>query len=64
MEKIVQIFESAEQAARADDVYYASLRPEERIAILLQLCSTQWGDPDGAAARLARVSRVVDFPRR
>ncbi len=66
MEKVVRIFDDFEDAARADAAYYASLTPNERIAILLQLCRTQWGEPDGASARLPEcvaslISHGVEF---
>lgn len=64
MDKVVRIFDRFEDAERADAAYYASLTPHERISILLQLCRTQWGDPDGESARMVHEVRIVDFPHR
>ena len=63
MEKIVRVFASFAEAERADDAYFASLTPAQRIDHLLQICGTAWGDADGPAARLERVCRVIDRTR-
>ena len=37
MERGAQVFRSFDEAERADDDYYASLTPEERLDILLAM---------------------------
>lgn len=56
MEKVVQKFTSFEEADRADEEYYASLTPEERIDIMLELMRRAQG---GTFRRLERVCRIL-----
>jgi hypothetical protein len=61
VEKVVQVFDGAEEADCADAAYYASLTPKERLDILLELIARHRESMGEAAARLERVCRVVDL---
>ena len=61
MERIVKVHDSFAAAERADDEYYASLSPEERVDILLDLIAQYRESLGEAASRLERVCRVVDL---
>ena len=61
MEKVVRKFRTFEDAERADREYYASLTPDERMAILLELVQREHGD---ASKGLERVYRVVELGER
>ncbi len=56
MEKVVQKFSSHVEAEEADRKYYASLTPEQRLNILLELVRRGQGDPP---PRLERVCRII-----
>ena len=62
MEKVVRKFASFEEADEADALFEASLSPEERLRILIELRDRR--HPDAAKQGLARVSRVVKLERR
>jgi hypothetical protein len=57
VEKVVRKFESFEEADEADARFDASLSPEERLRILIELRDRR--HPDAAEQGLARVCRVV-----
>ncbi|HRI42997.1 MAG TPA: hypothetical protein PLL78_09470 [Fimbriimonadaceae bacterium] len=57
-ESMVRIFDSFEQADRADREEYAAMTPEQRLDILLQLVLEYYGPPP----RLQRVLTVAQFP--
>jgi hypothetical protein len=59
MSKAVRVFSSHDQADRADEAYYASLTPKERVDILLDLVAAQQESTGEAAKGLERVCRVV-----
>jgi hypothetical protein len=59
VEKIVRVFRSLEEADEADLRVYASLSPEERLKILIELRDRR--HPDAAEQGLARVCRVVEL---
>lgn len=56
IEKVVQKFGSFEEADAADDAFYLSLKPQERLNILLELVRRANG---GSFGRLERVCRIV-----
>ena len=58
MEKVAQIYHSFEEAEEADDEYYASLTPQQRMEILFQLID-EWYGSHAATQRLKRVCRVT-----
>jgi hypothetical protein len=59
MERRVQVFRSFEEAERAENAYYASLSPQQRVDLLLDLLEA-WRESCGHADQgLARVHRVV-----
>lgn len=55
------IFDSLEQAEQADDEYYASLTPTQRVEILLELVAQYRESLGEAAERFERVYRVVEL---
>ena len=61
IEKIVQKFQSAVEADRADRAYYRSLTPQRRLDIMLEIIYNHHtgGNPDATLPRLSRVCRVV-----
>ena len=61
MERRVQVFRSFEEAERADEEFYASLTPQQRVDLLLELVAA-WRESRGDAAEgIANVHRVVDL---
>jgi len=61
VKKTLRVFESFEAADRADAERDASLTPEERIRIVLELHARR--HPDAASQGFARVCRVVELER-
>jgi hypothetical protein len=59
---VVQNFSSHQDAEAANDAYYRSLTPQQRLNILLDLIASQ-RSPDESANRLARVCRIVKRTR-
>lgn len=65
MEKVVRKFATFEEADDADRQFYASLTPEERTRIFLELLELRTLFPkDGAAERLERTARVLQLELR
>ena len=57
----VRVFDSHE-AADADDVsYYSSLKPQQRIDLVLELSAGPEEDEDASRERHSRVHRVVEL---
>ncbi len=63
MERVVAVFDSFEDADRADVEYYATLRPEERLDILLDLIARHRESLGEAAQGFERVHRVTELAR-
>ena len=61
MEKVLQVFHSFEDAERADEEYYASLAPQERVDILLALIAQYRESLGDAAEGFERVCRVTEL---
>ena len=61
MEKVLRVFDSFDDADRADDEYYASLTPQERVDILLDLIAAYRESLGEAGQRFERVYRVVEL---
>lgn len=61
MEKVVKVFSSFEEADRADDEYYASLTPQERVDILLDMIAAYRESLGETGQRLERIYRVVEL---
>jgi len=55
------MFNSFAEAERADDEYYASLTPEERLDILLEMIARHQDSENETAKRFERVSRIVEL---
>jgi hypothetical protein len=65
MEKVVRKYASFEEADEADREYYASLTPEERAQLFLELLELRTLSPTyGASERLERVARVTQLELR
>jgi hypothetical protein len=62
MERVVHKFATFEEAEAADQAYYRSLTPAERLAIMLDLIYPEGGD--AASARFERVCRIVKLGER
>jgi len=62
-QKELQIFRNFEDADRADDEYYASITPEQRLEILLSLVLAHRESQGEASTRLERVYRVTELSR-
>lgn len=60
MERVAQIFRSFKDADRADEDYYASLSPQERLDIQLALIERYRSSLGQAAKRFERVHRVIE----
>ena len=63
MERVAQVFRSFEEAERADDEYYASLTPEQRLDVLLEMIERYRSSLGEAAERFERVHRIVELSR-
>jgi hypothetical protein len=57
VEKVIRKFASFEEADKADALFDASLTPEARLRILIELRDRR--HPDAAEQGVARVCRVV-----
>jgi len=63
MERGARVFRSFDEAELADDDYYASLTPEERLDILLAMIERYRSSLGETAERFERVHRVVELSR-
>jgi hypothetical protein len=61
MEKVLKVFNSFEEADQADDEYYASLTPQQRVDILLDMIAAYRESLGETGQRLERVYRVVEL---
>jgi hypothetical protein len=60
MERVIQVFDSFEEAEEANDRYYASLTPQERLNLVLELVA-QHREALGVGHEIEPVCRVVDL---
>lgn len=63
MEKVLRVFSNFEEADRADDEYYASLSPQERVDLLLDMIAAYRESLGETGQRLERVYRVVELSK-
>ena len=63
MERVIRRFKTFEDAERADEEYYASLTPAERVDILLGLIEQYEHSRGTASQRFERVYRVTQLTR-
>lgn len=61
MQRVLQRFRSFDEADAADDAYYASLTPQERVDLLLDLVAAYRESLGEAAQRFERVCRVTQL---
>jgi hypothetical protein len=59
IEKVVQVFGSFAEHEAATRRYYASLAPQKRLDILLEMVFGEDAECDESAQRLERVYRIV-----
>jgi hypothetical protein len=59
MEREIRVFRTFADADQAEDAYHASLSPQERVDLLLDLIARYQESLGEAASRLERVGRVV-----
>jgi hypothetical protein len=59
----VHVFHGFDEAERAEDEYYASLTPAERLEILLDLIAANRESVGEATTRLERVYRVTQLSK-
>ncbi|HEX7185149.1 MAG TPA: hypothetical protein VF756_25205 [Thermoanaerobaculia bacterium] len=64
MERIVQVFDRHADAEAADRAFYASLSPQERLNMLLDLMERHRGGIGEAAERFERVYRLTSLSGR
>jgi hypothetical protein len=64
LERIAQVFKSFDDAESADEEYYASLEPSERVDILLELIEFHQDSLGEVAQRFERVCRVTQLLQR
>ena len=63
MRDVLRVFSSFREAEEADRALYASLSPQERLDMLLDLVARQRASMGEDAQRLERVYRVVELSR-
>lgn len=63
MERVLRVFSSMADAERADEEYYASLTPTERVDVLLDLVEQHRRSLGAAAERFERVCLVTQLSR-
>ncbi len=62
MEKVIKKFSSFEKAQEADDNYYNSLTPNQRVDLVLEMQARyREGIEDEAAAGFSRVYRIAEL---
>ena len=61
MERVLKVFNSFEEADQADDEYYASLTPQQRVDILLDMVAAYRESLGETGERFERVYRVVEL---
>lgn len=61
MKRDLQVFDSHADAERADTLYYASLTPQERVDLLLDLIAAHREAMGEASERFERVCRVTEL---
>ena len=61
MEPIIRVFDSHDEADQADRDFYASLSPQERVELLLELVARYRESFGEAGERFERVYRVIEL---
>lgn len=64
VERTLQVYESFEEADQADRRYYASLTPQQRLDLVLDLVQRHNQGHGETSDRLERVYRVDELSRR
>lgn len=63
MKRTIKVFGSFREADEAESDYYASLTPEQRVELLLELVARYRESLGESAERLERVHRVTELSR-
>jgi hypothetical protein len=61
MERVLRTFDKFGDAEKADDEFYASLTPQERLDILLEIVNQELEISGEAAKGLERIYRVIEL---
>ena len=61
LDKTVRVFNSFDEADQADIEYYASLTPQQRLDIMLDLVAAYRKSLGEAGERFERVCRVIEL---
>ena len=61
MDRLIGVFDNADEADQADRDFYASLSPQERVDILLELVARYRESFGEAGERFERVYRVIEL---
>jgi hypothetical protein len=64
MDRELRAFSSFAEADSASRAQYGAMSPDERLALVLELCRRHREEQGETAERLARVYRVVELARR
>lgn len=55
------MFDSFADAERAEEEYYKSLSPEQRLDLLLEIIAGYWSSENEITQRFERVSRIIEL---
>jgi hypothetical protein len=61
VERVARVFSTFADADEADDEFYATLTPEARLGILLELIERERSALGQVAERFERVHRIVEL---
>ena len=61
MERIIRVFDTHDEADQADRDFYASLSPQERVDMLLEMVARYRESFGEAGERFERVYRVIEL---
>jgi hypothetical protein len=61
VERVARVFDTFAEADAADDDYYATLTPETRLEILLELVERERSALGQTAERFERAHRIVEL---
>jgi hypothetical protein len=63
VEKVINEYSSFAEADQADDLYYASLTPQQRLDILLEMIASYRESLGEAGQKFERVYRVIELSK-
>ena len=62
MERVLRVFQSQEEADRAERAYFRSLTPQQRLDILLEIVDRHRRSRPPDEQEFKKAYRVVEFP--